>query len=360
MCKLPFSFPVFYYCAIKPEIPYKQYKTINMLLRGVTMINSLKSVDDMPFLDSTPCSAYASGERPIPEAELDVINNLNKSEIVERIKKLPLQSYEKSATRLVSYFTHVSPLDSTTLERLLELYDDKEHIEDFLAEAFLISLKCPPFRLKRLSNLEKRALELGDFKMFSSEAEQASTQILSEENTSSSTEFKSFYDPQDGLTFDYCYRRKKLNYDVDLDVAKSYIRAILIESIESTNDENASFYITEDAFSRFMNEFASSKKAILFESFDEIDNLIKKLNEDSLFNKAKSPLCLIEVPLDLPSNRLKKIEATIVSMFNFKSIGCYGIRRNKAICDKGLLRVVFAVHPTIPSDVKPRRYKKKD
>ena len=137
------------------------------------MKSSLESVEDVPFLDSTPCSAYASGERPIPEAELDVINSLDRSEIVERIKKLPMQSYVRSAARLISYFSEVTPLDDTTTTNLLALAEDKEHIEEFLAEAFLVSLKCPPNRVRRLKNTEKKALECGNFSMFSTKNEQS-------------------------------------------------------------------------------------------------------------------------------------------------------------------------------------------
>ena len=357
MCELPFSFPVFYYCAIKPEIPRNQYRTVNMLLRGITMINSLESVGDVPFLDSTPCSAYASGERPIPEAELDVINSLDRCEIVNRIKNLPMQSYVKSASRLITYITEVAPLDDTRTSHLLELAKDKEHIEEFLAEAFLISLKCPPNRVKRLKNIEKRALERGDFSMFSQQKKQDTDPTEHPGYEPNTKPDSSIYFPfENNLVFDYVIRRKRLSIDADLENLQSYVRGTLLDSPANNKEQDIVLYITEEACNRFIDEFTRIGKANICELYDSVDEILRKIHEDDSLKRSRYPLCLVEIPSDISAADQDSIVQTLISLFNHKSPGCFGLRKSTAITSNAILRFVATPRRIVRSDIKSGKY----
>lgn len=189
---LPWCFPVFYQSVIKERLTLKQYDAVNLLLLGKRYDECIEMA-----ISQSMAANYVSGKKKVNK---DIITTLLECPLVElkrRLQALGLQNLDQGVYCL-KYLLYSGELQLNEYDRarLLHMVRVDKDFYSFLAEAFLLAIKCPPQDIRALTDDEKRKLNayqipviIGDIdKALTPEQIAASESVLNEVKVTSADE----------------------------------------------------------------------------------------------------------------------------------------------------------------------------
>lgn len=151
---IPLSFPVFYQAVIKQRLTLKQYDAVNLLLLGKRYSECIEMQ-----ISQSMAANYVSGKKRISKDIITELVECNPSECKRRLQSLGLQNLDQGVYCLkYMLYNGEIQLNDYDRARLLHLVRNDKDFYNFLTEAFILAIKCPPQEIRPLTEDEKRKL----------------------------------------------------------------------------------------------------------------------------------------------------------------------------------------------------------
>lgn len=152
--QIPLSFPVFYQAVIKQRLTLKQYDAVNLLLLG-------KRYNDCVEIQISQSMAanYVSGKKKVSKDIITQLLDCPPAECKRRLQALGLQNLDQGVfcLKFMLYNGEIQ-LNDYDRARLLHLVRNDKDFYNFLTEAFILAIKCPPQDVRPLTEDERNAL----------------------------------------------------------------------------------------------------------------------------------------------------------------------------------------------------------
>lgn len=149
------NFPTFYHSAIKGNTNLSQFNAVSVLLLGKVREKCTNEAIDDPSV-----SVYVSGKKPIRKSILTPLLSISHKEIIGRLNMLGIQDIQRMVDALTKLIDQVANLSDTAKAPLLKLARTAGSEYDFVAETFLVAIKCPTEFRRRLSDETTQYLNL--------------------------------------------------------------------------------------------------------------------------------------------------------------------------------------------------------
>lgn len=265
------NFPTFYQSAIKNNTSLPQFNAVSVLLLGNVRDQCMEESIDDPSV-----SGYVSGKKPIRKSILTPLLSLSHEEAVRRLHMLGIQDIQRMVDALAALIGEVSNLSSTAKAPLLELMKTSGTEYDFVAEVFLLSVKCPAVFKHRLSREAIRHLNSlgwpeqatsGSNAQNPSEGDRKATpesSDISEPTNDAETVHTSFKFSQEERKVAVSYR--SLTIPDDKETAASYLLNLCENSLVNLDYADIISIVSEEnGFHCFMAELRGTWQSIVFE-----------------------------------------------------------------------------------------------
>lgn len=152
--QIPFSFPVFYQSVIKERLTLKQYDAVNLLLLGKRYSECFEIQ-----ISQSMAANYVSGKRKVSKDIIAQLLECTPAECKRRLQALGLQNLDQGVFCLkYMLYNGEIQLNDYDRARLLHLVRNDKDFYNFLAEAFILAIKCPPQDVRPLTEDEKSTL----------------------------------------------------------------------------------------------------------------------------------------------------------------------------------------------------------
>lgn len=138
---LPLNFPVFYNCIVKGNTNLKQYDAVSILLLGKPR-EQCDDPTEIMILDPVAAN-YVSGKKRIRKEILNPLLLCSVKEAKRRLQMLGFQSIEELVPVLKRLLTVSISLSKEDMDTLLGEYESTGDAYQFVANIFLLSIKCP-------------------------------------------------------------------------------------------------------------------------------------------------------------------------------------------------------------------------
>lgn len=154
--QLPLSFPVFYHTVIKERLSLKQYDAVNILLLGKPFVDCVEYQ-----ISQSMAANYVSGKKKINKDYISAFLQLSTSEIKRRLQSLGLQNLDQGVLCL-KYMLYKNELivSESDRSRLLHLVRTDKDQYNFLTEALILAIKCPPQDVLPLTEEERKTISV--------------------------------------------------------------------------------------------------------------------------------------------------------------------------------------------------------
>lgn len=152
---IPLDFALFYHCAVKGNTILVQYEAVNILLLGNTYENNLCEA-----ISQTAAANYVCGRKHISKRIMTDLLLCPTEKIIERLKKLQLQSPGLAVERLCRYMAKYYPDNHDNMEMLKIAEGASSSPYHFLADLFMFSIKNSIGKPKILSKDEQNTILL--------------------------------------------------------------------------------------------------------------------------------------------------------------------------------------------------------
>lgn len=154
---LPLNFPVFYHCVVKDHTNLKQYDAVSVLLLGKRR-EQCDAQRDVVILDPVAAN-YVSGKKRIRKEILNPLLLCSVKEAERRLKMLGFQSIEDVVPILKRLLAVSISLSKDELDALQGDYDATGNAYRFVANVFLLSIKCPAKYVYTLTAEDKELIQ---------------------------------------------------------------------------------------------------------------------------------------------------------------------------------------------------------
>lgn len=154
---LPLNFPVFYHCVVKEHTNLKQYDAVSVLLLG-KLREQCDAQKDIVILDPVAAN-YVSGKKRIRKEILNPLLLCSVQEAERRLKMLGFQSIEDLVPILKRLLAVSISLSKDELDSLQGDYDSTGDACRFVANVFLLSIKCPAKYVTTLNSEDKELIQ---------------------------------------------------------------------------------------------------------------------------------------------------------------------------------------------------------
>lgn len=268
MDALLLNFPTFYQSAIKNNTSLPQFNAVSVLLLG-----DVRDQCTEESIDDPSVSGYVSGKKPIRKSILTPLLSLSHEEAVRRLHMLGIQDIQRMVDALTALIGEVSNLSSTAKAPLLELMETSGAEYDFVAEVFLLSVKCPTVFKHRLSSEAIRHLNsLGwpEQAAFGSRTQEENRKTTFESSDSSEPAnsavtvqtLDEFSQKERKVTVSY----RNLTIPDDEEIVSSYFLSLCENSLVNLDIADVTVIISEETgFHCFMTELRGTWQSIVFE-----------------------------------------------------------------------------------------------
>ena len=151
---LPLNFPIFYQAVIKERLTLKQYDAVNLLLLG----KRYNECVEMQISQSMAAN-YISGKKKVSKDIITQLLECSPAECKRRLQALGLQNLDQGVYCLkYMLYNGEIQLNEYDRARLLHLVRTDKDFYNFLTEAFMLAIKCPPQDVRPLTDKEKTNL----------------------------------------------------------------------------------------------------------------------------------------------------------------------------------------------------------
>ena len=304
------NFPTFYHSAIKGNTNLSQFNAVSVLLLGKVRE---KCTDEA--IDDPSVSVYVSGKKQIRKSILTPLLSVSHKEIVERLHMLGIQDIQRMVDALTTLIEEVANLSDTVKAPLLKLARTAGAEYDFVAEAFLMAIKCPAVFRRRLSDETIRYLNLLGWpeqaasisgQPVSTEEDQEPESTPADNAVGSEEQQKKTHIP---IEFTHEAQKvfvsfRSLSIPEDKEAAISYFLSICDNSFISLDRADVETIISEsDGFSYSMAEVRGTCKSISSE-----------LSRWEKIDRCKACICEIEMAEDNGLDDMNEIASCIQTL----------------------------------------------